>query len=84
MQFPHPGKVLRVPYAVRLQRSHHAVPVQPQGVVSLQSVWSGDRRLLGTFLHSPMLDELKSLEAMLIEKVRTCWPNHHCRGLYST
>ena len=32
-------------------------------------MWSGNRRSLGTFLHSPMLDELKSLEAMLMQRV---------------
>lgn len=32
---------------------------------ALQEIWSGPRRRYGTFLHSPLLDELKSLEAML-------------------
>ena len=43
-------------------------------VVALQSVWSGNRRSLGTFLHSPMLDELKSLEAMLMQRVTLFHP----------
>ncbi len=33
--------------------------------------------MIGTFLHSPMLDELKSLEAILMEKV--CAVEHSCR-----
>ena len=32
----------------------------------LQQVWSGSKRAHGMFLHSPMMDELKSLEAMLL------------------
>ena len=40
----------------------------------MQSVWSGNRRSLGTFLHSPMLDELKSLEAMLMQRVTLFQP----------
>ena len=40
----------------------------------MQSVWSGNRRSLGTFLHSPMLDELKSLEAMLMQRVTLLLP----------
>ncbi len=35
----------------------------------MQSVWSGQKRMIGTFLHSPMLDELKSLENILMGKV---------------
>ena len=42
-----------------------------------QSVWSGQKRMIGTFLHSPMLDELKSLETILMEKV--CDWAHICR-----
>ena len=37
-------------------------------------MWSGNRRSLGTFLHSPMLDELKSLEAMLMQRVTLFHP----------
>ncbi len=33
--------------------------------VRAQDIWSGARRRYGTFLHSPLLDELKSLESML-------------------
>ncbi len=43
--------------------------VLPEVVVPVQSVWSGDKRMIGTFLHSPMLDELKSLETILMQKV---------------
>ena len=42
-----------------------------------QSVWSGQKRMIGTFLHSPMLDELKSLETILMEKV--CDWSHICK-----
>lgn len=34
--------------------------------------------MIGTFLHSPMLDELKSAEAILMEKVCDCAKS--CRG----
>ena len=30
-----------------------------------QRVWSGNLRACGTFLHSPLLEELKSLQAMM-------------------
>jgi hypothetical protein len=33
-----------------------------------QEVWSGHRRSYGMFLHSPMLEELKSLQAILAAK----------------
>ena len=36
----------------------------------LQEVWSGPRRLVGSFLHSPLLEELRSLEAMLQRQAR--------------
>ena len=54
---------------------HVKPPSQP--ALHVQSVWSGQKRMIGTFLHSPMLDELKSLEAILMEKV--CAVVHSCR-----
>ena len=36
----------------------------------LQEVWSGQRRTLGAFLHSPLLEELRSLEAILQRQAR--------------
>jgi hypothetical protein len=33
-----------------------------------QEVWSGTKRMYGTFLHSPLLDELKSLETVLMRE----------------
>lgn len=37
-----------------------------------QEIWSGGRRRYGTFLHSPLLDELKSLESMLVRQAAKC------------
>ena len=39
-----------------------------------QEVWSGHRRSYGMFLHSPMLEELKSLQAILAAQQH---PNSH-------
>ena len=36
--------------------------------VALQELWCGTKRMDGTFLHSPLLDELKSLEIMLMRQ----------------
>ena len=35
---------------------------------ALQELWCGTKRMDGTFLHSPLLDELKSLEIMLLRQ----------------
>ncbi|CAK0731866.1 hypothetical protein CVIRNUC_000053 [Coccomyxa viridis] len=53
----------------KIVKKHDKVCRCRTGTDYLQSVWSGNRRSLGTFLHSPMLDELKSLEAMLMQRV---------------
>ena len=36
--------------------------------VALQELWCGTKRMDGTFLHSPLLDEMKSLEIMLMRQ----------------
>ncbi len=36
--------------------------------MALQELWCGTKRMDGTFLHSPLLDELKSLEIMLMRQ----------------
>lgn len=38
------------------------------GRVALQELWCGTKRMDGTFLHSPLLDELKSLEITLMRQ----------------
>lgn len=35
---------------------------------SSQELWCGTKRMDGTFLHSPLLNELKSLEVMLLRQ----------------
>ncbi|CAL5224097.1 g6726 [Coccomyxa viridis] len=53
----------------KIVKKHDKVCRCKAGTAYLQSVWSGQKRMIGTFLHSPMLDELKSLENILMEKV---------------
>ncbi len=47
---------------------HAPCQVSEQLLHGPQEIWSGGRRRYGTFLHSPLLDELKSLESMLVRE----------------
>ncbi|KAK9918914.1 hypothetical protein WJX75_008012 [Coccomyxa subellipsoidea] len=52
----------------KIIKKHDKVCKCRTGADFLQEVWSGHRRSYGMFLHSPMLKELKSLQAILAAK----------------
>ncbi|BDA43089.1 probable E3 ubiquitin-protein ligase BAH1-like 1 at C-terminar half [Coccomyxa sp. Obi] len=56
----------------KILKKHDKLYNNRAGHEYMQDIWSGPRRRYGTFLHSPLLDELKSLEAMLAREVTNC------------
>ncbi|CAL8468915.1 g8456 [Coccomyxa elongata] len=56
----------------KILKKHDKLYKNRAGHEYMQEIWSGGRRRYGTFLHSPLLDELKSLESMLVRQAAKC------------
>ncbi|CAL5221648.1 g3875 [Coccomyxa viridis] len=52
----------------KILKKHDKMCKNKAGQNYMQELWCGTKRMDGTFLHSPLLDELKSLEIMLMRQ----------------